>query len=57
MGVRHLLIASISVSLGVGVETVRAQDASDDVQQLPPVVVSSGDKPGVKRGHSQNAPR
>jgi outer membrane receptor protein involved in Fe transport len=57
MGVRHLLIASISVSLGLGIEAVRAQDASDDVQQLPPVVVSSGDRPGVKRGHSQNAPR
>jgi outer membrane receptor protein involved in Fe transport len=60
MGVRHLLIASISVSLGVGIEAVRAQDTQatpSDAQQLPPIVVSSGDKPNAKRGHSENAPR
>jgi outer membrane receptor protein involved in Fe transport len=57
MGVRHLLIASVSVSVGVGIETVRAQDTSSDAQKLPPIVVSSGDKPNAKRGHSENAPR
>lgn len=58
MGVRQLLIASVSVGLVSGVEGVHAQNAAPgDTQKLPPIVVSSGDKPNVKRGHSQNAPR
>jgi outer membrane receptor protein involved in Fe transport len=56
-GVRHLLIASISISLASGIEAVRAQDAPSDAQRLPPVVVSGGDKPNAKRGHNQNTPR
>jgi outer membrane receptor protein involved in Fe transport len=55
MGLRYLLIASISISLASGTAAVRAQDAPDDVQKLPPIEVSGGDKPGVKRGHAQNA--
>jgi outer membrane receptor protein involved in Fe transport len=57
MGVRYLLIASVSVSLLSGIEGVRAQNATGDAQKLPPIVVSGGDKPTAKRGHPQNPPR
>jgi outer membrane receptor protein involved in Fe transport len=57
MGVRQLLIASVSIGLVSGVEGARAQSAPDDTQPLPPIVVSGGDKPGVKRGHAQDASR
>ena len=57
MGIRHLLIVSVSVGLASGIESVHAQSAPDDAQALPPIVVSGGDKPGVKRGHPQTAPR
>jgi outer membrane receptor protein involved in Fe transport len=57
MGARYLLIASISIGLFFGNEGAHAQNAPGAVEALPPIVVSGGDKPGVKRGHTQNAPR
>ncbi len=57
MGARYLLIASISIGLFFGNEGAHAQNAPGAVEALPPIVVSGGDKPGVKRGHTPNAPR
>ena len=57
MGVRYLAIASISIGLVPSIEGARAQGAPDDAQKLPPIVVSSGDKPHARRGHSENASR
>jgi outer membrane receptor protein involved in Fe transport len=57
MGARYVLVASASIGLASGIGAVRAQDTPGGAQQLPPIVVSSGDKPNAKRGHSENAPR
>jgi outer membrane receptor protein involved in Fe transport len=57
MGVRYVLVASASIGLASGIGAVWAQDTSGGAQQLPPIVVSSGDKPNAKRGHPENAPR
>jgi outer membrane receptor protein involved in Fe transport len=57
MGARYLLIASISIGLFFGNEGAHAQNAPGAVEALPPIVVSGGDKPGVKRGRAQNASR
>jgi outer membrane receptor protein involved in Fe transport len=57
MGAR--LLSIVSIGLLCGSECVHAQDrqtqeATDNAQTLPPVVVSQGEQ-GVKRGRSENA--
>jgi outer membrane receptor protein involved in Fe transport len=56
MGVRVLLIASISTGLVLGSEDAYAQEEPSGVHTLPPVEVSPPAQ-GVKRGRSQNATR
>ncbi|MFL6835626.1 MAG: TonB-dependent receptor plug domain-containing protein, partial [Xanthobacteraceae bacterium] len=56
MGVRVLLIASISTGLVLGSEDSYAQDEATGVHTLPPVEVSPP-AGGVKRGRSQDANR
>ena len=53
MGARCLII--VSIGLLFGNEYAYAEDAPGTVQELPPVVVSQS-KPGIKRGHAENAP-
>jgi len=56
MGVRALLIASISTGLAFGSESSLAQEEPTGVHTLPPVEVSAP-ADGVKRGRSTNATR
>src|SRR6478672_10583141 len=56
MGVRVLLIASISAGLLVGSESAYAEEDSPGVHTLPPVEVTAPSG-GVKRGRSDNATR
>jgi outer membrane receptor protein involved in Fe transport len=56
MGIRLLLIVSVSICLFPGDECAYAQDAAGAVQALPPIVVS-GPAPSAKRGRAQNATR
>jgi outer membrane receptor protein involved in Fe transport len=53
MGARFLI--RVSIGLFFGSEVARAQVAPETVHELPPVVVSQA-KPGIKHGHSENAP-
>lgn len=56
MGVRALLIASISTGLVLGSEAAYAEDESTQVHTLPPVEVSAPVS-GVKRARSDHATR
>jgi outer membrane receptor protein involved in Fe transport len=56
MGVRGLLIASVSTGLVLGGEWAHAQSAPTEVHTLPPVEVSAPAS-RVKRGRPQNASR
>ena len=56
MGVRVLLIASISTGLVVGSQSAYAEEDSPGVYTLPPVEVTAPSG-GVKRGRSDNATR
>lgn len=56
MGARVLLIASISTGLVSGSEFAYAQDATDNVQNLPPVEVLAPTT-GAKPGRPRNATR
>jgi hypothetical protein len=56
MGARFLFIVAISICLFPGNDCALAQNASDAVQRLPPIVVT-GTAPGVRRDGPQNATR
>jgi outer membrane receptor protein involved in Fe transport len=57
MGVRFLLVASISTGLVVGSQSAYAQEDTPGVYMLPPVEVTAPPVAGVKRGRSDNATR
>jgi outer membrane receptor protein involved in Fe transport len=57
MGVRFLLVASISTGLVVGSQSAYAQEDIPGVYMLPPVEVTAPPVAGVKRGRSDNATR
>src|SRR5882757_1231441 len=56
MGVRFLIIASISTGLVAGCEPACAQDEPTGTHVLPPVEVAAPSG-GIKRGRSDNATR
>ena len=56
MDVRYLSILPISICLFAGSEAARAENAPDNVQALPPIVVT-GTKPAIKRGSPEHATR
>jgi outer membrane receptor protein involved in Fe transport len=56
MGARFLLMVSISICLFPGNDCALAQNASEAIERLPPIVVT-GTAPGTKRGRAQNATR
>lgn len=55
-GVRFLLIVSMSLCLYPGNERAHAQNLPDNVQALPPIVISRT-APGVKPGRDRNVAR
>ena len=56
MGARFLLMVSLSICLFPGNDCALAQNASEAIERLPPIVVT-GTAPGTRRGRPQNATR
>ena len=56
MGARFLLMVSLSICLFPGNDCALAQNVSEAIERLPPIVVT-GTAPGTRRGRAQNATR